>query len=453
MTALSLVRCAGALAAAAVLLLPSGAGAQMPTVTPDGKLADPAAPPPPKPTTRRPVGRQYGGQQQGQAGGTATAGGEAGEAGATGEASVGGELSTGTGTGYYHTDDYGDLTGEDGVVEEADGPIQVHGGAVPGVHVVRKGDTLWDISWFYFSNAWEWPRVWSYNPEITNPHWIYPGDQVRLVQGGTLPPEGDGGGGDGGDGGGDGPDQPIGTAPARTDTGFFELRQMAFVAEEDRKLAIQVAGSPEEKLLLSTGDEIYLSYPKGKPPKVGGRYMVYMEKKRVKHPTGGNDAGAYVKVVGEVEVISVKKEKNARAVILDSVDPIERGMQVGPVQKQFKNVSPSENKVDLEGTIVATLTADQLIGARQVVFVDRGGKQGVAVGNTLHVVRRGDAFEEVAGPKTGVGKNDQRYPARSIGEVMVVQIGQNSAIAVVTRSEREFGVGDRVLMTRGSGQR
>jgi hypothetical protein len=455
MTALPIVRCAGALAAMAVLLLPSGAHAQMPTVTPDGKLSDPAAPPPAPPSTHRPAGRQYGGQQQPGTTGTATAGGEGGAA-AGGGASTGGELSTGSGTGYYHTDDYGDLTGEGGVVEEPDGPIQVHGGAVPPVHVVRKGDTLWDISWFYFSNAWEWPRVWSYNPEITNPHWIYPGDQVRLVQGGALPAGGGGGEGEGGgqgDGGGNGPDQPLTTAPARTDTGFFELRQLAFVAEEDRKLAIQVAGSPEEKLLLATGDEIYLSYPKGRPPKVGGRYAVYMEKKRIKHPTKGGDAGAYVKIVGEVEVISVKKDKNARAVILDSVEPIERGMLVGPVQKQFKNVETVAAKVDLEGTVVATLTADELIGARQVVFIDRGGKEGVVVGNRMHVVRRGDAYEAVAGPKTSIGRNDERYPARSIGEVMVVQIGQHSAIAVVTRSDREFGVGDRVLMTRGSGQR
>ena len=450
MNVASLVRCAGALAAAAVLLLPSGARAQMPTVSPNGTAAEPAAPTTPaRPSTHRPVGQQYGGQQ-GQAGGTVSAGGEAGAA-----AGAGGELSTGTGTGWYHTDDYGELTGEGGVTEEADGPIQVHGGAVPPVHVVRKGDTLWDISWFYFSNAWEWPRVWSYNPEITNPHWIYPGDQVRLVQGGALPPGGEGGGGGGGGdgGGGGGPDQPLATRPARTDTGFFELRQIAFVAEEDRKLAIEVAGSPEEKLLLSTGDEIYLSYPKGRPPKVGGRYAVYEETKRVVHPSSGDDAGAYVKVVGEIEVISVKKEKNARAVILDSVEPIERGMKVGPVLRQFKNVDTVAPKVDLEGTVVATLTADQLIGARQVVFIDRGSKQGVAVGNRMHVVRRGDAYEKVAGPKTGVGKNDQRYPARSIGEVIVVQVGANSAIAVVTRSEREFGVGDRVLMTRGTGQR
>jgi hypothetical protein len=53
------------------------------------------------------------------------------------------------------------------------------------------------------------------------------------------------------------------------------------------------------------------------------------------------------------------------------------------------------------------------------------------------------------GPKTNVGKNDTRYPARSIGEVLVVQAGKRNSIAVVTRSDKEFGVGDHVLMVRG----
>ncbi|HEY2734697.1 MAG TPA: LysM peptidoglycan-binding domain-containing protein, partial [Polyangiales bacterium] len=47
-------------------------------------------------------------------------------------------------------------------------------------HTVQEGDTLWDISDRYFGDPWHWPELWSYNPEITNPHWIYPLDQVRL---------------------------------------------------------------------------------------------------------------------------------------------------------------------------------------------------------------------------------------------------------------------------------
>ncbi len=414
------------LAAAAVLSWPLVAGAQVPTVTPDGRLSEPAAPPPappPQPTTVI-IGPN----------GAATPGQPAAD--------------TGTGTGYYHTDDYGDLTGDDGsgMVDTGEGPVQVHGGSVPPVHTVRRGDTLWDISWFYFNNPWEWPRVWSYNPEITNPHWIYPGDQVRLYEGGQAPPA-TAGNGDG-DGGKKGPDQPI-RAAQQTGEGFFELRQLAFVGNEDLKSAIRIDGSPEEKMLLAAGDEVYLAYPKDRPPRVGQRYSVYEERKKVKHPDTGKDVGAYVKIVGEVEVISVKENKRARAVILDSVDVIERGQRVGPLQRQFKNVEPTPAEADVEGTIVADISADQLIGARQVVVLDRGADQRLKVGNRLHVVRRGDAYQKVMGPKSNVGKNDTRYPARSIGEVMVVQTGKRNSIAVVTRSDKEFGVGDHVLMVRG----
>src|SRR5262249_20255865 len=60
---------------------------------------------------------------------------------------------------------------------------------VPEVHVVQKGDTLWDICKFYFANPWRWPEIWGMNPQITNPHWIYPGNVVRLQAGGTGAPK------------------------------------------------------------------------------------------------------------------------------------------------------------------------------------------------------------------------------------------------------------------------
>ncbi len=59
------------------------------------------------------------------------------------------------------------------------------GGEVPQSHVVRHGDTLWGIGDYYFKNPYEWPKLWSYNPQIKNPNWIYPGDEVKLNPGGT----------------------------------------------------------------------------------------------------------------------------------------------------------------------------------------------------------------------------------------------------------------------------
>src|SRR5438132_3143000 len=57
---------------------------------------------------------------------------------------------------------------------------------VPGTpeeYTIQKGDTLWDLSQKFLSNPWYWPKIWSLNPSIENPHWIYPGNKLRIVPG------------------------------------------------------------------------------------------------------------------------------------------------------------------------------------------------------------------------------------------------------------------------------
>src|SRR6266403_4006226 len=63
-----------------------------------------------------------------------------------------------------------------------DGNIKPVAGA-PDEYTIQKGDTLWDLSQKFLNNPWYWPKIWSLNPSIENPHWIYPGNKLRIVPG------------------------------------------------------------------------------------------------------------------------------------------------------------------------------------------------------------------------------------------------------------------------------
>ncbi len=313
------------------------------------------------------------------------------------------------------------------------------GGVVPRTHTVVTGDTLWDLSAYYFTSAWDWPKVWKLNPEIEDPHWIYPGNVVRLREGGEdqtqvvamnlkL-------------------DNGAGSAKATiTPKRGYGLRQTAYVDLKDLEDAGKVSGSIDEKSLLSTGDSVYVSYGK-ELPKVGTVFSVYGTGTKIRR--GGDVVGAYVEVAGELRITFAKEGKRARAVITRSVNPIERGMRVGPLELNFDNTDPVKSNQKVDGTLVGLIGPDELIGAEAAVIIDRGTADGVTVGNRFLVIRRGDAYQKVMEPGTNVGQDDGKYPARAIGEILVLQTGEKACLGVVSFSIHEFGIGDQVFMRKG----
>ncbi|MBC2743625.1 MAG: LysM peptidoglycan-binding domain-containing protein [Desulfosarcina sp.] len=189
-------------------------------------------------------------------------------------------------------------------------------------YTIQKGDTLWDLSKHFNDSPWLWPELWEENDQISNPHWIFPGERIRLYQksGSQTITKTE-------------PIQPIVVTPVKPVEGkkaaapFFvysSIDRVGFI----RKPPVPPSGNIFEvqgrKVLISEGDIVYIR-PAGDTAQgvliPGSRHTVfkYME------PTDERDSietiGTQHYILGIVEV--TKKEQDmVMAKVLKSFRPI-----------------------------------------------------------------------------------------------------------------------------------
>lgn len=356
------------------------------------------------------------------------------------------------------------------------------GGAVPApdTYTVRSGDTLWDLSGRFLNNPWYWPKIWSYNPDILNPHWIYPGNVVRFFPYADEAPTRVSPLVAAADPGQEEAEEPQDFEPPRELEDFSRADMKAPETLEEKE-AVAVAGpykigyvAPkallarhdtfvtsrelaesgaihaafEEKLLLATLDKAYAKFQVPADVRAGETYVVYRTERALKHPKTGELFGYQSVVLGAAKVVAVD-DKAASLVITHAFEPIERGALLGPWTEQFfRRVPRKENKQALAGTIIGgQVQVVTQFGEHQVVFVDRGTKDGVEEGNVFTVVRSGDLY----GQEPNVAPWDPRLPKEDVGEMLVVDVKERAATALVTRSLVELVIGDRVEMRAGNG--
>jgi hypothetical protein len=322
-------------------------------------------------------------------------------------------------------------------------------------YTVQAGDTLWDISARVVGSPWQWPKVWSYNPEITNPHWIYPGDNIRFFPSDVElpsqveliadkreipePPE---------DVAPDVTEEPK-AHPAfeQINTGALQgpaakrkqgWRRFAglFVTPKELAEAGTLTNAADDKTLLSANDAVFITFPATKQPKSGEKYMVYRTLGEVVHPVTHRLFGYMTQVTAMASIVDVQT-RVSRARLLGSVVEVERGQYVTPlVEDPMVEVSPHPAGKAVEGVILAVQFDDGVVaGEQQIVFVDKGAKDGLARGNRLEVRAQGD-------PMTGE-KTDM--PVSPVATLMVVQATDTASTCLVVSSIREIEAGARVV--------
>jgi hypothetical protein len=335
-----------------------------------------------------------------------------------------------------------------------------------GYHIVKKGDTLWGITGEHFDDPRDWPRVWSYNPQLQNPHWIYPGDQLRLGSAAIAADAPTAGGLRGGTLG----SGLVGrTALVPPETIF--LRERGYIDDPEKDVWGQVVGAREERQLLVDQHHIYMILRPGADVKPGQQLTIFQESRKPPAPEGARrPPGSIVAFKGTVKIEAFDAQTRvAHGEVIESLDTIERGFKVGPIGRRFYVVPPAAAQVDLRGRVLTGMYPHVLMGRDQVVFIDRGENDGIQPGNRLFVVRRGDVWREsllttttmastrilidVPEPltyeATPLDGDEQTFPEEIVAELRVIRAHKYSSLALITESNEEVEPGDQVVARKG----
>lgn len=330
------------------------------------------------------------------------------------------------------------VAAQQGVPNAFEADVEMEGPSVEGgsrIHVIQRGDTLWYLSELYLHDAMRWPQLWALNPHVTNPHWIFPGDRLYLDSNmAAAHAESPGG-------------RTIETLHNRTPRARPPrlARTVGFLAAREYRPAGTLEYAREEKLNLSTYDEVYLRFDEELDVQPGQRFTIYREDREVKHPQSGEVAGRLVKYLGTVRVLDTSTRLK-KAVIEDAVEEIRRGDRLTTHFQQLHRVAPRANEIEVDATVMATYRELDLYAQDQYVFVDKGAQDGVHIGNRFQLRERGDRYLQ------GAGKDDsdpEDFPWEISGEALVVEVYEDHCLAVITHAIHEFESGQYAHMPEG----
>ena len=312
---------------------------------------------------------------------------------------------------------------------------------VPLTYPVEAGDTLWDISAMYLRDPWRWETLWAGNPQIDNPHLIYPGDvltlvwqdgEPRLVRAGQgevklsprMRPS---------------PlDLAIPAIPREQIDPF--LRQHRVVGEAVLERAPYIVAGDSGRLISGVGDRVYGSgpWPEDEPA-----YRVVRRGEPLVDPVSGENLGIFVSDVGTASLIKAEQsDKAAPLIITEMNEEIRIGDRLMPVVEGpvVASYQPRAPEVQVENAfMIAVAGGVTQIGALDIVVINRGARESLSSGDVLAIYRRG---ETVTDPLT---RDPVQLPDIRAGVLMVFAVFERASFGLVLEATRPLAVGDKLL--------
>jgi len=334
----------------------------------------------------------------------------------------------------------------------------------PERYVVKKGDTLWDISAMYLKDPWYWPEIWYVNPNIANPHLIFPGDvlyfsyvdgrpRVSLERAGAvrLSPE-------------------VRTSPLSSaihaipyDVLMRFVERPSLLDKDQIKHAPYVVGMRDRHIVGSEANEIYGRGLKNPAP--GTRFNIINIGDELRDPDDGDLLGYMGHYAGISEVIqstgavvpgqeSLSEMKHGEELahlrVIDTGREIMQGDKLFPatveIGHDFVIQAPTNERI--LGQIVAIVDGVYVAGTYQVVAINRGKHQGLKPGDALGVFYRGeeirDRYDRTNWSAYTASYDKVRLPDERSATVLLFQVYDRMSYGLVMESSQVIHRGDFV---------
>ncbi|MDX1597876.1 MAG: LysM peptidoglycan-binding domain-containing protein [Marinobacter sp.] len=306
----------------------------------------------------------------------------------------------------------------------------------PERYTVVKGDTLWDISARFLKDPWQWPEIWHVNPQVQNPHLIYPGDRLALVyidgqqrltkvasndvvklspKVRSQPI-----------------DTPIPAIPLDAISSF--LSETRIVSAEEINGAPYVLEGEDGRIITGAGDRIYA---RGEKP--ADNVGVFRRSKEFRDPETGEFLGLEARSIAKGEVTA----ENGDVLTLNLTKSNEE-VRIGDrllvsedrrLTTQFVPSSPDE---ELEGEMISVEGGVSQIGQYDVVAINRGEREGLEPGNVMAVLKSGNLVRDPITNET------IELPSERAGLMMVFQTYEKMSYGLILQATRPLSVGDKV---------
>ncbi|UCD86839.1 MAG: LysM peptidoglycan-binding domain-containing protein [Desulfobacterales bacterium] len=299
-------------------------------------------------------------------------------------------------------------------------------------YTVQTGDTLWDLSEHFYDFPWLWPDLWERNREVANPHWIYPGEQVRIYSReelermfGPKPP----------------PEPKIGPPPPEPEYYYYPaIDSVGFIRKEPVPPSGTIFKVKEDKEIMSQRDVVYVRPIGDVIFKPGDRFTVFRTLKPLKDKETKKLIGTQHYLVGVVEITDVQP-KFSLGRIVTSYRSIERDDLLMPYQPRSPNILLTESKEGLQGKIFSAEEGQAIFAEHAIAFINKGREDGIQVGQSYSVYYQ---EKERIDPKV---KEDVLLTPVDYAKILILLTEETTATALVIYSEKSIEPGATIHAT------